>query len=105
MKEIGLSFLIHVKTDSGTARAVATKQGASRKNKHIYTRHLFIQDLVFRKLLTTSAIKTDVNPSDIGTNALGREPLCLDWVLILLKHVHLEIGTLRVTSRTYAEFL
>ena len=74
MKEIGLSFLIHVKTDSSTARAVATKQGASRKNKHIYTRHLFIQDLVFRKLLTTSAIKTDVNPSDIGTKALGREP-------------------------------
>ena len=73
LKEIGHSFLIHARADSSTARAGATKQGASRKMKHIHTRFLFIQDLVFRKLLTISAIKTDVNPSDIGTNALGRE--------------------------------
>ena len=73
MKEIGLSFLIHVKTDSSPARAVATKQGASRRNKRIHTRFLFIQGLVFQKLLTTSAIKTDVNPSDIGTKALELE--------------------------------
>ena len=73
LKEIGLSFLIHARADSSTARAVATKQGASRKMKHIHTRFLFIQDLVFRKLLTMSSVKTDVNPSDIGTKALGRE--------------------------------
>ena len=52
LKEIGLSFLIHARADSSTARAVATKQGASRKMKHIQTRFLFIQDLVFRKLPT-----------------------------------------------------
>ena len=52
---------------------MATKQGASRKMKHIHTRFLFIQDLVLRKLLTMSSVKTDVNPSDIGTKALGRE--------------------------------
>ena len=34
LKEIGLSFLIHARADSSTARAVATKQGASRKMKH-----------------------------------------------------------------------
>ena len=73
LKDIGLSFLIHARADSSTARAVATKQGANRKMKHIHTRLLFIQDLVFWKLLTMSAIKTDVNPSDIGTKALGRE--------------------------------
>ena len=73
LNEIGLSFLIHAKAESSTARAVATKQGASRKMKHIHTRFLFIQDLVFRKLLTMSSVKTDVNPSDIGTKALGRE--------------------------------
>ena len=56
LKEIGLSFLIHFRADSSTARAVATKQGASRKMKHTHTRFLFIQDLVF-----------------IGTQALGRE--------------------------------
>ena len=73
LKEIGLSFLKHARADSSTARAVAAKQGASRKMKHIHTRFLFIQDLVFRKLLTMSSVKTDVNPSDIGTKALGRE--------------------------------
>ena len=73
LKEIALSFLIRARAVSSTAREVATKQGASRKMKHIYTRFLFIQDLVFRKLLTISAVKTDVNPSDIGTKALGRE--------------------------------
>ena len=73
LKEIGLSFLIHARAHSSTARAVATKQGASRKMKHIHTRFLFIQDLVFRKLLTMSPVKTDVDPSDIGTKALGRE--------------------------------
>ena len=75
LKEIGLSFLIHARADSSTARAVATKQGASRKMKHIHTRFLLIQDLVFGKLLTMSAVKTDVDPSDIGTKALGRERL------------------------------
>ena len=73
LKEIGLSFLIHARADSSTARAVATKQGASRKMKHMHTRFLFIQDLVFRKLLTMSSVKTDVNPSDIGTKAQRRE--------------------------------
>ena len=73
LKEIGLPFLIHARADSSTARAVATKQGASRRMKHIHTRFLFIQDLVFRKLLTMSSVKTDVNPSDLGTKALGRE--------------------------------
>ena len=73
LEEIGLSFLIHARADSSTARAVATKQGASRKMKHIHTRFLFIQDLVFRELSTMSTVKTDVNPSDIGTKALGRE--------------------------------
>ena len=73
LKEIGLSFLIHARADSSTARAVATKQGASRKMKHIHTKFLIIQDLVFRKLLTMSSVKTDVNPTDIGTKALGRE--------------------------------
>ena len=38
LKEIGLSFLIHARADSSTARAVATKQGASLKMKHIHTR-------------------------------------------------------------------
>ena len=42
LNEIGLSFLIHARADSSTARAVATKQGASRKMKHIHTRFLFI---------------------------------------------------------------
>ena len=51
LKEIGLSFSIHARADSSTARAVATKQGASRKMKHIRTRFLFIQDLVMRKLI------------------------------------------------------
>ena len=73
LKEIGLSFLIHARADSSTARAVTTEQGANRKMKHIHTRSLFIQDLVVRKILTMSSVKTDVNPSDIGTKALGRE--------------------------------
>ena len=73
LNEIGLSFLIHARADSSTARAAATKQGASRKMKHIHKKFLFTQDLVFRKLLTMSSVKTDVNPSDIGTKALGRE--------------------------------
>ena len=36
LEEIGLSFLIQARADSSTARAVATKQGASRKMKHIH---------------------------------------------------------------------
>ena len=54
LKEFGTSFLVHARADSSTARAVATKQGAIRKLKHIHTRFLFIQDLVFRKLLIIS---------------------------------------------------
>ena len=47
LKEIGLSFLIHAKADSSTARAVATKQGASREMKHIHTRFLLISTFGF----------------------------------------------------------
>ena len=54
LKEIGLSFLIHARANSSAARAVATKQGASRKMKHLHTRFSFIQDLV-----TMSSVKTD----------------------------------------------
>ena len=53
LKEIGTI----IPDNSSTARAVATKQGASRKMKHIHTRFLFIQDLVFRKLLKMSSVK------------------------------------------------
>ena len=45
LKEIGLSFLIHTRADSSTARAVATKQGASRKMKHIHTRLLIHSEI------------------------------------------------------------
>ena len=38
LKEVGLSFLIQARADSSTVCAVATKQGASRKMKHIHTR-------------------------------------------------------------------
>ena len=72
LKEIGLSFLIHARADSSTARAVATKQGASRKMKHIHIRFLF-KILYLGNFLTMSSVKTDVNPSDIGTKALGRD--------------------------------
>ncbi len=34
LKEIGLSFLIHTRADSSTARAVATKQGKSQDETH-----------------------------------------------------------------------
>ena len=44
LNEIGLSFLIHARADSSTACAVATKQGASCKTRHIHTRFLSIQD-------------------------------------------------------------
>ena len=37
-----------MRADSSTARAVATKQGASQRMKHIHKRFLFFQDLVFR---------------------------------------------------------
>ena len=66
LKEIGLSFLIYERADSSTARAVATKQGASRKMKHIHTRFLFTQDLVFHKLLTMSSVKTGRKRRDVN---------------------------------------
>ena len=63
VQEVGLT---HARADSSTARAVATKQGASRKMKHFHTRFVFSQDLVFRKLQPSAK-------TDIGTKALGRE--------------------------------
>ena len=42
LKETGLSFLIHARADSSTARALATKQGASRMMIHIHTRFLIV---------------------------------------------------------------
>ena len=37
LKEIGLSFSVHARADSSTARAVATKHGASRSTREFYS--------------------------------------------------------------------
>ena len=37
LKEIGLSFLIHARADSSTARASGNEKRASRKMKHIHS--------------------------------------------------------------------
>ena len=115
MTEIGLSFLMHARADSCTARAVTTKQGASRRMKHTQVRFLFFQDLVSRKLQTMSAVKTNVSPSDVGTKALGRERVCRMRAVLGMswqRPVHPEAGvtyhwlkltTRRVESRRYAE--
>ena len=64
LKEIGLSFLIHARAGSSTARAVATKQGASRKMKHIHTRFLFIQDFGISETFNDVIISQDRCESD-----------------------------------------
>ena len=59
LKEFALSFLIHARADSSTARAVATKQGASRNETHTHEIPVYS--------------RFGSSESDVGTKALGRE--------------------------------
>ena len=104
LKEIWLSFLTHARADSSTARAVATKQGATRKMKHIHKRFLFIQDLVFRKLLTLSSVKTKMwirvtserKRWDVSDSTDWDQ--CLEWVQSWARQVLLANGTVATTD-------
>ena len=92
LKEIGLSsFLIHARANSSTALTFATKQGASRKMKHIHTRFWFIKIWYFRNFKdvisqgTIPKIEIDVWH---GNRAEGDE---FTWQMVQWRRVTVEI--------------
>eukprot|EP00971_Amphidinium_carterae_P349096 6490844-Amphidinium_carterae.2 len=58
---------INVMTDSSAGKSMATRQGISKKGKHIMMRYLFVQDLVASGAIKLCKVSTVNNLADIFT--------------------------------------
>eukprot|EP00971_Amphidinium_carterae_P224316 4450275-Amphidinium_carterae.1 len=58
---------INIMTDSSAGKSMATRQGISKKGKHIMLRYLFVQDLVAAGTIKVGKVATVNNLADIFT--------------------------------------
>ena len=95
LHEIGLSFFVQARADSSTARAVATKQGANWRMKHLHTRFLFHSRFGVSETADRVRSQDRCEPErhrnkDVN-DVVGCEP-CWEWAMSWQTLVHLEAG-------------
>ena len=64
-----------MRTDSSSAKAVASRRGAGKSTRHIKTMMLWLQDSVAAKHLRLEKVATEPNVADMLTKALGRSQM------------------------------
>eukprot|EP00438_Fugacium_kawagutii_P035748 Skav229342 [mRNA] locus=scaffold2596:309131:310621:- [translate_table: standard] len=72
-------FNIRIHTDSSAGKSMASRQGVSKKAKHIELKFMFIQNLVQAGIVSIHKIPGKDNPSDILTKYITLE--VLNWLL------------------------
>eukprot|EP00438_Fugacium_kawagutii_P000632 Skav224354 [mRNA] locus=scaffold2411:362652:363395:- [translate_table: standard] len=70
---------IRIHTDSSAGKSMASRQGVSKKAKHIELKFMFIQNLVQAGVVSIHKIPGKDNPSDILTKYITLE--VLNWLL------------------------
>ena len=70
---------IRIHTDSSAGKSMASRQGVSKKAKHIELKLMFIQNLVQAGIITIHKIPGKDNPADILTKYITQE--VLRWLL------------------------
>ncbi len=80
-KLVNLKLQLSLRTDSSSAKAVASRRGAGKSTRHIKTMMLWLQDSVAAKHLRFEKVATEPNLADMLTKAFGRskmEEFCVE---------------------------
>ena len=77
LQESGLASKVSIRihTDSTAGKSIATRQGTSKKAKHIDIRFLYTQQLTKDGIISIHKISTTRNTADILTKYISRETL------------------------------
>ena len=77
LQESGLASKVNIRihTDSTAGKSIATRQGTSKKAKHIDIRFLYTQQLTKDGIISIHKINTTRNTADILTKYISRETL------------------------------
>ena len=77
LQESGLASKVNIRihTDSTAGKSIATRQGTSKKAKHIDIRCLYTQQLTKDGIISIHKINTTRNTADILTKYISRETL------------------------------
>ena len=70
MDDLGMQATINLRCDAKAARALAQRQGLSKRTRHVKVKYLYVQDLVKSKEIEVSRVATETNLADMGTKHL-----------------------------------
>ena len=67
---LGMQAKINLRCDAKAARALAQRQGLSKRTRLVKVKYLYVQDLVKAREIEVSRVATETNLADIGTKHL-----------------------------------
>ena len=70
-----LKLQLSLHTDSSSSKAIASRRGTGKSNRHIQTRMLWLQERVAAKHLRVVKVASESNPADMLTKALERSKI------------------------------
>ena len=75
LSDLGMRAKINLRCDAKAARALAQRQGLSKRTRHVKVKYLYVQDLVKAKEVEVSRVPTETNLADVGTKHLASQRL------------------------------
>ena len=70
LSDLGMRAKINLRCDDKATRALAQRQGLSKRTRHVKVKYLHVQDLVKAKEVEVSRVPTETNLADVGTKHL-----------------------------------
>ena len=70
LDDLGMHAKINLRCDANAARALAQRQGLSKRTRHVKVKYLYVQDLVKAREIEVSRVATETNLADLGTKHL-----------------------------------
>ena len=70
LDDLGMRAKINLRCDAKAARALAQRQGLSKRIQHVEVKYVYVQDLVKAREVEVSRVALESNLADIGTKHL-----------------------------------
>ena len=70
LDDLGMRAKINLRCDAKAARALAQRQGLSKRTRHVQVKYLYVQDLVKAREVDVSRVATETNLQNSGANHL-----------------------------------
>ena len=77
LDDLGMQPKINLRCDAKAARALAQRQGLSKRTRHVKVKYLYVQDLVKAREIEVSRVATETNLADMGTKHLPSHRLAI----------------------------